>query len=200
LYTTTGQLLILQPEAQQAPGHPLLPSGSGLYRLDQPAWNLAKTGDISDATDLRAAESCFLNSPHPLDIMSDPSAYGAEGAISRDHDPRSYRKAVNHVLKQTVRCLQRRKRMELWHLREEMAQFPTADWPPSPAGTPKRSKRTADSSAMFVHHDHGFSRTSSVTGACNYLNLGLRKTIRTGGTHLESSRSRYGSSVISLKH
>ncbi|KAG0611221.1 hypothetical protein M758_7G124300 [Ceratodon purpureus] len=194
LYTTTGQLLILQPEAQQAPGHPLLPSGSGLYRLDQPArvysWNLAN----ADTTDLRAAESCFLNSPHPLDIMSDPSAYGAEGAISRDHDPRSYRKAVNHVLKQTVRCLQRRKRMEIWHLREAMAQFPETDWPPSPAETPKRSKRTADSRAIFVHLDHDFSRAS---GACNYLNLGLRKSIHTRGTNLiESSRSlgrsRYG--------
>lgn len=189
MYTTTGQLLILQPEAQQAPGHPLLPSGSGLYRLEKP--KLRNLGNPSSATDLQAAESAFLNSPHPLDIMSDPSAYGAEGAISRDHDPRSYRRAVNHVLKQTVRCLQRRKRMELWHLREATSEFPAAEWPPSPADTSKRWKRTVDSCAMFFQsdHDHACSRASNVTGACNYLHLGLRKTPHTRGTHVESSAS-----------
>lgn len=29
------------------------------------------------------AERAFLNSPHPLDILSDPGAYGSDGSVSR---------------------------------------------------------------------------------------------------------------------
>lgn len=103
--------------------------------------------------------------------MSDPSAYGAEGTISRDHDPRSYRKAVNHVLKQTVRCLQFRKRVERWQFNQRMAEFPAAAWPPNPADNAKRLKRkSAEQCVMFFHHDAFSNRTAS-TGACNYLQI-----------------------------
>lgn len=160
----------MQPEAQQAPGHPLLPSGSGLYVLEHPKHLL--TDNKETLSSLQDAEAAFLNSPHPLDIMSDPSAYGADGAISRDHDPRSYRKAVNHVLKQSVRCLQRRKRIERWHSEERMAAFEHMHPPPpSPVDTSVRSKRhtTADSVTFLPAR-----RTTSV-GACNYLHIKNRK-------------------------
>ncbi|KAF5741536.1 hypothetical protein HS088_TW10G00536 [Tripterygium wilfordii] len=92
LYAPMGELLILQPDEKFSPGHDLLPSGSGLYFLSCP---------LSDSTDaekqLQAAQMIFLNSPHPLEILSDRSAYGSEGCIQRDHDMSSYLKSVRNV-------------------------------------------------------------------------------------------------------
>lgn len=134
------------------------------------------------STELRAAETAFLNSPHPLDIMSDPSAYGPEGAISRYHDPRSYRKSVNHVMKQTVRCLQRRKRIERWHLNSErMAEVHPSL---SPVDITKRPKRkTADSCVMFCPYDGGFFHRSSSVAACNYLQINRNRVNRMTSAH-----------------
>ncbi len=109
MYVPMGEMLILQPDAQQAPGHPLLPSGSGLYAVRQPRrldsqFNPFQVGSLPQraADQVKLAERAFLNKPHPLEIMSNPSSYGSEGSISRDHDPRSYAKAVNHVLRQEI--------------------------------------------------------------------------------------------------
>lgn len=113
LYAPMGQILILQPDEELAPSHPLLPNGNGMYLLRHPVHG----ADLEKATQLRAAQRAFLNMPHPLEILSDPGAYGFEGAISRDHDPRSYTKAVHmalrHALKR-VRRLQREQRKKLW--------------------------------------------------------------------------------------
>ncbi|KAF2325096.1 hypothetical protein GH714_022752 [Hevea brasiliensis] len=76
LYAPMGELLILQPDEKFSPHHHLLPSGSGLYFLTCPL------SDDYDAEKLLwAAQTLFLNSPHPLEILSDRSAYGFEGTI-----------------------------------------------------------------------------------------------------------------------
>ncbi|GAV82531.1 Lipase_3 domain-containing protein [Cephalotus follicularis] len=105
LYAPMGELLILQPDEKFSPHHPLLPSGSGLYFLSCPV------SDISDAEkQLRAAQMVFLNSPHPLEILSERSAYGSEGAIQRDHDMNSYLKSVRNVIRQELNRIRKAKR------------------------------------------------------------------------------------------
>ncbi|KAL6177073.1 hypothetical protein ACLB2K_053705 [Fragaria x ananassa] len=114
LYSPMGELLILQPDEKFSPNHHLLPSGSGLYVL---------SGALSDANDaeklLHAAKLVFLNSPHPLEILSDRSAYGSEGCIQRDHDMNSYFKSVRGVIRQ-----------ELNHIRKARRQQRRKDWWP----------------------------------------------------------------------
>ncbi|KAL6124063.1 hypothetical protein ACLB2K_076579 [Fragaria x ananassa] len=88
LYSPMGKLFILQPDENSSPPHPLLPVGSALYALD-------KTRHGFSSSILRA----FLNNPHPLETLSDPTAYGSEGTILRDHDSSNYLKAVNCVLR-----------------------------------------------------------------------------------------------------
>lgn len=89
LYSPLGKIFMLQPEEKSSPSHPLLPPGCALYAFD-------KTQPTSAATALRA----FLNAPHPLETLSDPTAYGSEGTILRDHDSKNYAKAVNSVMKE----------------------------------------------------------------------------------------------------
>ncbi|XP_020226496.1 phospholipase A1 PLIP2, chloroplastic [Cajanus cajan] len=105
LYAPMGYLLILQPDEKFSPNHHLLPSGSGLYILCCP---LSK----SDYTEkqLRAAQMVFLNSPHPLEILSDRSAYGSGGSIQRDHDMNSYLMSVRTVIRQELKQIRKAKR------------------------------------------------------------------------------------------
>ncbi|ESW17156.1 hypothetical protein PHAVU_007G215600 [Phaseolus vulgaris] len=105
LYTPMGSLLILQPDEKFSPSHHLLPSGSGLYLLCCPF-------SESNNTDkqLRAAQTVFLNSPHPLEILSDRSAYGSGGSIQRDHDMNSYFKSVRTVIRQELKQIRKSKR------------------------------------------------------------------------------------------
>ncbi|KDP28502.1 hypothetical protein JCGZ_14273 [Jatropha curcas] len=108
LYSPLGKLFILQPDEKSSPPHPLLPPGSALYALD-------KTQCGYSTTVLNA----FLNCPHPLETLSDPTAYGSEGTILRDHDSSNYLKAVNGVLRQSTKKVIRRVRKErnlLWPL------------------------------------------------------------------------------------
>ncbi|KAI9082496.1 hypothetical protein K1719_035365 [Acacia pycnantha] len=97
LYAPMGEFLILQPDDKFAPHHHLLPPGSGLYIL---------SGSLSDHSigrkQLRAAQLAFLNSPHPLEILTDRSAYGSGGTIIRDHDMKSYLEAVKTVICQEL--------------------------------------------------------------------------------------------------
>ncbi|XP_031498076.1 phospholipase A1 PLIP2, chloroplastic-like [Nymphaea colorata] len=108
LYAPMGEMLILQPDEGISPHHHLLPSGSGLYVLD------GRGGNSQPVTgaELRAAKFAFLNSPHPLETLSDPGAYGSEGAISRDHDAGSYVRSVHSVIRQELRRVRREKREE----------------------------------------------------------------------------------------
>ncbi|XP_010556701.1 PREDICTED: uncharacterized protein LOC104825944 [Tarenaya hassleriana] len=112
LYVPMGELLILQPDEKFSPGHDLLPFGSGLYVLK---------GEISDIEaaekQLRSAQTIFLDSPHPLEILSDRSAYGSGGTIQRDHDMNSYLKSVRSVIRKEVnrvRKAKREQRRSLW--------------------------------------------------------------------------------------
>ncbi|ESW35159.1 hypothetical protein PHAVU_001G211900 [Phaseolus vulgaris] len=112
LYAPMGELLILQPDEKFSPSHHLLPSGSGLYLL---------SGHLSESSDtlkqIRAAQMVFLNSPHPLEILSDRSAYGSGGTIQRDHDMNSYLKCVRTVIRQElsqIRKARREQRLKVW--------------------------------------------------------------------------------------
>lgn len=108
LYTPLGQIFILQPDEKSSPSHPLLPPGSALYALN----NKTQGGThVGVAIALRA----FLNSPHPLETLSDPTAYGSEGTILRDHDSSNYLKAINGVLRQHAKRVVRRLRRERLH-------------------------------------------------------------------------------------
>ncbi|XVF22117.1 hypothetical protein REPUB_Repub12eG0146200 [Reevesia pubescens] len=105
LYAPMGQLLILQPEEKFSPHHDLLPSGVGLYFLSCPLSN-----NNSEEKLLRAAQRIFFNSPHPLEILSDRSAYGSEGTIQRDHDVNSYLKCVRGVVLHELKLMRKTKR------------------------------------------------------------------------------------------
>ncbi|MED6137154.1 hypothetical protein PIB30_062283 [Stylosanthes scabra] len=112
LYAPMGELLILQPDEKFSPSHHLLPSGSGLYLLSCPPAE-------SNNTDkhLRAAKLVFLNSPHPLEILSDRSAYGSGGSIQRDHDMNSYLMSVRSVIRKElsqIRKSRREQRRKVW--------------------------------------------------------------------------------------
>ncbi|KAF8401358.1 hypothetical protein HHK36_012292 [Tetracentron sinense] len=105
LYAPMGELLILQPDEKFSPHHHLLPSGSGLYLLS------CSASDSSDAEmQLRAAQAVFFNSPHPLEILSDRSAYGNDGTVNRDHDMISYLRSVNGVIRQDLNRIRKAKR------------------------------------------------------------------------------------------
>ena len=59
----------------------------------------------------------FLNTPHPVEILTDLGAYGSEGAILRDHDVETYLKAIRSVIRQElnrVRRMKRQRRREFW--------------------------------------------------------------------------------------
>ncbi|KAL4351924.1 hypothetical protein GQ457_06G030240 [Hibiscus cannabinus] len=105
LYAPMGQIMILQPDEKFSPHHHLLPSGTGLYCL---------SGQLSDNDNeeklLWAAQRVFFNSPHPLEILSDPSAYGSEGTIQRDHDMNSYLKCVRGVIRQELKRTRKTRR------------------------------------------------------------------------------------------
>ncbi|MCL7034812.1 hypothetical protein MKW94_003908 [Papaver nudicaule] len=107
LYTPLGQLFILQPDEKLSPSHPLLPPGGALYALD-------KT-QCGSHLGIKSALKAFLNSPHPLETLSDLTAYGSEGTILRDHDSSNYLKAMNGVLLQRPKVVVRRSRKERLH-------------------------------------------------------------------------------------
>ncbi|KAI7742286.1 hypothetical protein M8C21_002474 [Ambrosia artemisiifolia] len=89
LYTPMGKMFIIQPDAKSSPHHPLLPPGSALYAMEN-------TNCGSTKTALRA----FLNSPHPIETLQHPTAYGSDGTILKDHDSSNYLKAVNEIIRQ----------------------------------------------------------------------------------------------------
>lgn len=112
LYAPMGELLILQPDEKFSPSHDLLPSGCGLYLLSG-----AMLESLDRDEQLRAAKLVFLNSPHPLEILSERCAYGSGGTIQRDHDMNSYFKSVRAVIRQQlnqIRKIKREQRRKVW--------------------------------------------------------------------------------------
>ncbi|RDX84111.1 hypothetical protein CR513_34890, partial [Mucuna pruriens] len=89
LYSPLGKIFILQPDEKTSPPHPLLPSGSGFYAVDN---SMSGYSPIVLRT--------FLNQPHPIETLSNPTAYGSDGTVLRDHDCNNYLKAVNEILGQ----------------------------------------------------------------------------------------------------
>ncbi|XP_027099263.1 phospholipase A1 PLIP2, chloroplastic isoform X2 [Coffea arabica] len=112
LYAPMGELLILQPDEKFSPSHHLLPSGSGLYLLS------CQATDGSEAErQMKAAQAVFLNSPHPLEILSDRAAYGSGGTIQRDHDMNSYLRSVRRVIQEELnrtRKARKERRRKVW--------------------------------------------------------------------------------------
>lgn len=116
LYAPIGQLLILQPDNRVSPTHHLLPTGCALYVLGH-FRSTEIDSEPSGAVQLRAAQIEFLNSPHPLETLSDPGAYGLKGSICRDHDSRNYLKTITEVLRhelKRLRRLERAQRRQIW--------------------------------------------------------------------------------------
>ncbi|RDX64568.1 hypothetical protein CR513_56859, partial [Mucuna pruriens] len=107
LYAPMGEMLILQPDENFSPSHHLLPSGSGLYLLSGP---LSEFNDTKKQ--IHAAQMVFLNSPHPLEILSDRSAYGSGGTIQRDHDMNSYLKSLRTVIRQELNQIRKARRQQ----------------------------------------------------------------------------------------
>eukprot|EP00243_Klebsormidium_subtile_P003073 TRINITY_DN16219_c0_g1_i1.p1 TRINITY_DN16219_c0_g1~~TRINITY_DN16219_c0_g1_i1.p1 ORF type:complete len:958 (+),score=230.32 TRINITY_DN16219_c0_g1_i1:150-3023(+) len=114
LFAPMGVMMVLQPDQDQAPYHPLLPSGGALYQIRHPRIKPQENKERrrEKLTEVRSAQRALLNTPHPLEILSDPRAYGNDGTISRDHDPRNYTKALNAILRQESRRQRRRLRAE----------------------------------------------------------------------------------------
>lgn len=100
-----GNLLILQPEEKFSPHHHLLPPDTGLYVLGG-----SSPLDSDSKRLLQAALSAFINSPHPLEILSDSSAYGSEGTVSRDHDMVSYLRSIRAVIRQELKNIRKAKK------------------------------------------------------------------------------------------
>ncbi|KAJ8466951.1 hypothetical protein OPV22_029503 [Ensete ventricosum] len=109
LYSPLGQTYILQPDDKSSPFHPLLPPEAALYALD----GQSDVGGSSPRGGTTAsALRVFINSPHPLETLSDPRAYGSEGTILRDHDCSNYVKAINGLLRQHTKSARRRSRKQ----------------------------------------------------------------------------------------
>ncbi|XP_071741626.1 phospholipase A1 PLIP1, chloroplastic [Rutidosis leptorrhynchoides] len=108
LYTPLGKMFILQPDEKSSPHHPLLPPGSALYAMEN-----------THRGPTKAAIRTFLNSPHPIETLQHPTAYGSDGTILRDHDSSNYLKAVNGIIRQHTKTFIRKPREQknlLWPL------------------------------------------------------------------------------------
>ncbi|CAD5183179.1 unnamed protein product [Musa acuminata subsp. malaccensis] len=131
LYSPLGKTYILQPDDQSSPFHPMLPPEAALYVLD--GKNIA--GSSSRAT-TKSALRAFVNSPHPLETLSDPRAYGSEGTILRDHDCSNYVKALNALLRQHTKSVRRRSRKQQFNQRWPLVAGPgTGLLPSHPCGS-----------------------------------------------------------------
>lgn len=125
LYEPMGQVLILQPDEKTSPHHHLLPSGSGLYVMMVQS---PQTESIASSQRLllRRAKSVIFNSPHPLEILSDRSSYGAGGSIMRDHDMHSYFRSIRQVIfVELIRARKANKKhqqMKIWKYRNRSSQ------------------------------------------------------------------------------
>ncbi|KAL8208086.1 hypothetical protein R6Q57_007498 [Mikania cordata] len=107
LYTPLGKMFIIQPDEKSSPHHPLLPPGSALYVMENTNRGATK-----------AALRTFLNSPHPIETLQHPSAYGSDGTILNDHDSSNYLKAVNGIIRQHTKAIRKKPRGQknLWPL------------------------------------------------------------------------------------
>ncbi|CAM8894365.1 unnamed protein product [Rhodiola kirilowii] len=93
MYAPMGEFLILQPEESFSPSHHLLPPGPGLYLLTCTLPDTLKAERM-----VKAAQRAFLDYPYPMEVLKDPSAYGWEGTIVKDHDMNSYLRCLHDLI------------------------------------------------------------------------------------------------------
>ena len=126
LFNHVGNVYVLQPEEEMSfvsdeGFHPLLPQRPGLYRVVQPdsamleggAPGLASSPPVTNLSVATAAAVLvpkppsslsdivweMMNTPHPLDVLSEAGAYGDAGSISRYHNPDNYTRALGGLLR-----------------------------------------------------------------------------------------------------
>lgn len=120
LYTFVGRIAILQPDPVLPfvlgdGHHSMLPDGPALYRMQDPnsscksnnSSNLVSMSldeepvqaTFKSPSSLREAFLLFMNTPHPLTMLSTAAAYGAQGSVSRYHNPDNYTKGLEALLK-----------------------------------------------------------------------------------------------------
>lgn len=104
-------------------GHFMLPPGPALYKLAEPepsppsppsplpppsprgasggasAGGAGSEGGAHRPLTLADAVLAFMNTPHPLQTLSEVRAYGPGGSISRFHNPRNYVDALEALLR-----------------------------------------------------------------------------------------------------
>eukprot|EP01026_Neomeris_dumetosa_P033095 TRINITY_DN2632_c0_g1_i6.p1 TRINITY_DN2632_c0_g1~~TRINITY_DN2632_c0_g1_i6.p1 ORF type:complete len:718 (-),score=73.40 TRINITY_DN2632_c0_g1_i6:1354-3507(-) len=121
LYSLPGQILVLQPpkELKWVNGegyHAMFPNYPDLFLLSDKSNMLSEVLMLSkkksairegkvfgkEVESVQEATMQFMDTPHPLDVLSDPKAYGAEGRISRYHNPSHYTKGIAGVCKDRV--------------------------------------------------------------------------------------------------
>lgn len=85
--------------------------------MDHPVASLTIPGEEGrPAASLREAVMDLMNYPHPLDTLSEPNAYGHEGAISRYHNPDHYCQAIGGVLRAKTKPLRLNLTSPRWYL------------------------------------------------------------------------------------
>jgi hypothetical protein len=133
MFNTIGQTLVLQPDEKASfvnneGYHQLLPQRPGIFALKY----LTQHNDLiqeksSDSVSiLSSPEEAYwelMNSPHPLDILGDPGAYGDGGSISRYHNPDNYTRALGGVL----RARGKHARDKLREFQQDAAYCPVVD-------------------------------------------------------------------------
>ncbi|PWA76722.1 alpha/Beta hydrolase fold protein [Artemisia annua] len=171
LYAPMGEFLILQPDAKLSPSHVLLPSGAGLYILRSHSSNADLAKKLT-----RAAQSKFLNTPHPIEILTDPGAYGSEGAILRDHDVDTYLTAIRSVIRQELNRVRRMKRQRRWQFWWQLVEVNQSQVKLLFDGGTRWSKTMVASKHMYllVGILVPYARLLIIK-ACNWINVELCK-------------------------
>ncbi|KAF8067235.1 choline monooxygenase [Scenedesmus sp. PABB004] len=118
LYVHIGRVRVLQPDpelpfvTEAQPHLPMLPQAPGLYELlPRPRLADAMAAATRRAARLRRglplgrpaasreeALAAIMDTPHPLETLADPGAYGNAGSISRYHNPDHYCLALGRLL------------------------------------------------------------------------------------------------------
>lgn len=121
LYHFIGEVEVLQPKLGSGftladEGHFMLPSEPALYKLTEPTTPLPAAdaqhaqhaqqkgagkkgaGGARKPLNLADAILAFMNTPHPLQTLSEVRAYGPGGSISRFHNPQNYKDALAALL------------------------------------------------------------------------------------------------------
>jgi hypothetical protein len=115
LYHFIGDVDVLQPALGSEftlpdEGHFMLPSEPALYKLTEPSCPLPAAAAAAPPAlapapraggkplTLHDAILTFMNTPHPLQTLSEVRAYGPGGSISRFHNPQNYITALAALL------------------------------------------------------------------------------------------------------